>query len=263
LLEVAIVQLASPAFDDSNENLLARVTQLEEAVKQLKEQGVAAALPPAPVNPATGRAKIGGRASVQTPAPADASTPTDRRATGDPSEPVSVPVVETPQEPQPKAAQPETEAKPETNDGSLPDPSQAWPQITESMKGLSKALFKPAVIESFDGKKLTIKMPSNTPLQRAREREAEVVAAVKAVCGVACTVTFVQADPTSGTERPKIEETPEPATIDKIVAEDPHKVIDLNETVVAENADDPLVTMLQSEFPEGSIVDGDSTATER
>ncbi len=251
LLEVAIVQLASPAFDDSNENLLARVAQLEEAVKQLKENGVAAALPPAPVNPATGRAKIGGRASAPT---VDPSVPTESPSTGDPTGPVVAPVVASTPEPQPDPVQVSDATK---------DPAQAWPQITDSMKGLSKALFKPAVIESFDGKKLTIKMPSNTPLQRAREREAEVVAAVKSICGVVCSVTFVQADPTSGTERPKIETPPETPTIDKIVADDPHKAIDLNETVVVESADDPLVKILQSEFPEGSVVDDDTSPNER
>jgi DNA polymerase-3 subunit gamma/tau len=252
LLEVAIVRLSSPAFDDSNENLLARVSQLEDAVKLLKEQGVAAALPPAPVNPATGRAKIGGRASApvsaSVSASVDASVPTERAIPVDKTEPEPAPVVET------VATPPQPDAGEATK-----DPAQAWPQITDSMKGLSKALFKPAVVESFDGKKLTIKMPSNTPIQRAREREGEIVAAVKAVCGVTCTVTFVQADPTSGTERPKIEETPEPPTIDKIVANDQLKAIDLSETVVVEDADDPLVKILQSEFPEGSIIDEDSS----
>lgn len=58
LLEVAIVQLSSPLFDDSTENLLARMSQLEETVRQLKENGVAAALPPPPLNPTTGRERL-------------------------------------------------------------------------------------------------------------------------------------------------------------------------------------------------------------
>ena len=246
LLEVAIVQLASPVFDDSNENLLARISQLEEAVKQLKENGVAAALPPPPLNPTTGRAKIGGRASSPTQeTPRDASVPTPR---------VQEPTAETPQ---PVVV---TETVPPA-DGA--DPAQAWPQITDSLKGLAKALFKPAVVESFDGKKIVVRMPANTPLQRAREREAELVAAIKKVCGVACTVQFNQADATGGIERPVIEDAPEkPETIDKIVEKDPFAAIDLNETVAANDAPDALMEALQSSFPQGSIVDDGTSSTE-
>ena len=250
LLEVAIVQLSSPVFDDSNENLLARISQLEEAVKHLKENGVAAALPPPPLNPTTGRAKIGGRASSPTQeTPRDASAPTPR---------VEQPTTETPT-PEPVPVVAKEEATPV--DGA--DPAQAWPQITDSLKGLAKALFKPAVVESFDGKKIVVRMPANTPLQRAREREAELVAAIKKVCGVACTVQFNQADPTAGTERPVIDDAPEkPETIDKIVEKDPFAPIDLSETVVANDAPDALMEALQSSFPQGSIVDDDSSSTE-
>ena len=246
LLEVAIVQLSSPVFDDSNENLLARISQLEEAVKQLKENGVAAALPPPPLNPTTGRAKIGGRASSPTQeTPRDASVPTAR---------VEEPTAETPT--------PVVVAEQSTPVDAA-DPAQAWPQITDSLKGLAKALFKPAVVESFDGKKIVVRMPANTPLQRAREREAELVAAIKKVCGVACTVQFNQADATGGIERPVIEETPEkPETIDKIVEKDPFAAIDLNETVVVQDAPDALMEALQSSFPQGSIVDDDTSSTE-
>ncbi len=268
LLEVALVQLASPVFDDSNENLLARMSQLEDAVKQLKEQGVAAALPPPPVDPATGRAKIGGRASSSAPAapPPSASKPSpdpsapepraqvpaaDETRTPeakDPSTPVAVPVADTP------SVQANDQGK---------DPSQAWPQITDAMKGLSKALFKPAVVESFDGKKITVRMPANTPLQRARERESELVAAIKNVCGIACTVQFVQADPTSGTERPKETDEPGVQTIDKIVAQDPMAPVDISETIPVNEAIDPILEALQSQFPQGSLVDDDTGSTER
>jgi DNA polymerase-3 subunit gamma/tau len=246
LLEVAIVQLSSPVFDDSNENLLARISQLEEAVKQLKENGVAAALPPPPLNPTTGRAKIGGRASSPTQeTPRDASAPTPRVEEQTAETPTPVVVAE------------------ESTPVDAADPAQAWPQITDSLKGLAKALFKPAVVESFDGKKIVVRMPANTPLQRAREREAELVAAIKKVCGVACTVQFNQADATGGIERPVIEETPEkPETIDKIVEKDPFAAIDLNETVVVQDAPDALMEALQSSFPQGSIVDDDTSSTE-
>lgn len=247
LLEVAIVQLSSPVFDDSNENLLARISQLEEAVKQLKENGVAAALPPPPLNPTTGRAKIGGRASSPTQeTPRDASVPTPR---------AEQPTAETPV---PVVAAEEASAP---VDGA--DPAQAWPQITDSLKGLAKALFKPAVVESFDGKKIVVRMPANTPLQRAREREAELVAAIKKICGVSCTVQFDQADATGGIERPVIADEPEkPETIDKIVEKDPFAAIDINETVVASDAPDALMEALQSSFPQGSIVDDDTAPTE-
>jgi DNA polymerase-3 subunit gamma/tau len=253
LLEVAIVQLSSPVFDDSNENLLARIGQLEDAVKQLKEHGVAAALPPPPLNPATGRAKIGGRATTSS---SDPSTPTPRVE--------APPVVEEPaaEVPSQPAVIPPKEKEPEpvTPDAGGKDPAQAWPQITDSLKGLAKALFKPAVVESFDGKKITVRMPANTPLQRAREREAEVVAAIKSVCGVSYTLHFVQADPTGGIERPVVADKPD--TIDKIVEKDPFAAVDLSETVAVTDAIDPLVEALQSKFPDGSFSSDDSSSPE-
>ncbi|MFN5601593.1 MAG: DNA polymerase III subunit gamma/tau [Acidimicrobiaceae bacterium] len=254
LLEVAIVQLSSPVFDDSNENLLARIGQLEEAVKQLKENGVAAALPPPPLNPATGRAKIGGRA---TPSSNDASTPTPRV---EDAPVVDEPAVEVPTAPE-VTPPVEKEPEPVVHDAGAKDPAQAWPQITDSLKGLAKALFKPAVVESFDGKKITVRMPANTPLQRAREREAEVVAAIKSVCGITCTLQFVQADPTGGIERPVVDDKPE--TIDKIVEKDPFAPVDISETVAVTDAIDPLVEALQAKFPDGSFSSDDSSSLEQ
>lgn len=257
LLEVAVVQLSSPSFDDSTENLLARISQLEDAVKKLKETGVASALPPPPVNPTTGKAKIGGRATgaagTSRPTPAAASTAETSR---DISRPITEPVATgtssgdaTTQTPQPA-----------TTDQSSPtgDPIQMWPQITETMKGLAKAMFKPAVAESFDGKVLTIKLPANTPVKRAEDQSKAVTEAVKSLCGLTCVVKFVQADPTSGIERPVIDDAPK--TIDKIVAEDPFAAIDLAETIPAEDALDPMLEALQNSFPGGSLVDDDPSS---
>ena len=278
LLEVAVVQLAAPSFDDSNENLLARISQLEEAVKQLKANGVAAALPPAPVNPATGRAKIGGRAAAgAAAAPSAASNPTPATSPGTsangevPTADSAAPSMNTQTTSTPAASDntaptvvPESLSEVEAPANAAPsgDPAQMWPQVTDAMKGLPKAIFKPAIVESFDGKKLTIKLPANTPLKRAQDQSAAVVDAVKQVCGVTCVVLFTQADPTSGIERPPapvVVEEEKPKTIDKIVEEDPYAEIDMKETVAAHDAIDPMLAALQESFPDGVVID-DTTA---
>jgi DNA polymerase-3 subunit gamma/tau len=247
LLEVAVVQLSSPSFDDSNENLLARIAQLEEAVKKLKEQGVAAALPPPPVNPSTGRAKIGGRVATGGTGPIP-------KPTADPSSPTPQPEQVAPITPEPSPVNEPASAPAAASGG---DPVQMWPQITESMKGIAKAIFKPAIVESFDGKVLTIKLPANTPVKRAQDQSSAVVTAVKEMCSVTCVVNFTQADPTGGIERPQIDNTPK--TIDKVVAEDPYAAIDMAETVAVQDAADPMLEALLDSFPDGSLVDDDSS----
>jgi DNA polymerase III subunit gamma/tau len=280
LLEVAVVQLAAPSFDDSTENLLARISQLEDAVKQLKEQGVASALPPAPLNPATGRAKIGGRAAVGSSAvksAAVASAPSENtqataapastkntQATGAPAVSVEAtdearagdgsPIMSEAK--QGESASGETASSTALASG---DPAQMWPQVTDAMKGLPKAIFKPAIVESFDGKKLTIKLPANTPVKRAQDQSVAVVDAVKKVCGVTCTVVFTQADPTSGIERPSAPvEEKKPKTIDKIVEDDPYAEVDMKETTAVHDAIDPVLAALQDTFPDGVVIDDTS-----
>ncbi len=252
LLEVAVVQLASPVFDDSAENLLARISQLEEAVKTLRENGIAAALPQAPINPATGRAKIGGLAGNTAPVAVPVADATPVIA------PVAEPAAVTKEIPLPVAA--ETPAKP-AETAAVPaagtaDPAQMWPQITDAMRGLAKAMFKPAVVQSVDGKKIMLRLPSNTPMKRAQEQLPTVVEAIKQVCGATFVVTLVQADPTApgGMARPVLSE-PEVRTIVDDVAEDPFAAIDINDTVLAVDAVDPLLAALHDTFPGGSIVE--------
>jgi DNA polymerase-3 subunit gamma/tau len=257
LLEVAVVQLSSPVLDNSTENLLARVGQLEEAVKVLREKGIAAAAPQAPLNPATGRAKIGGHATGGTERPAQAAPQAPDAPA--PAEPVAAAEAANTSE-NPASAVDNAPAVDDTPaSGSGVDPAQAWPQITDAMRGIAKAIFKPAVIESVEGKKIVIRLPNNTPVKRAQEQVATVVAAIKQVCGTTYAVTLVQADPTSpaGMKRPVIAEVDETEqkTIDIVVAEDPYAEIDLSETIAIDNAVDPMLEALTSSFPEGVIMD--------
>ena len=271
LLEVAVVQLASPAFDDSNENLLVRISQLEEAVKNLRANGIAAAVPPAPVNPATGRAKIGGLATAGAGAPAPAGTtpPTTAPTTqtsggvsevvagasdGDGAEETLTPKAEVSSVAVAGGVAP---AVPTPAEATAVDPAQVWPQITDAMKGLAKAMFKPAVVESVDGKKVVLRLPNNTPMARAKEQLPNVVAAMKQVCGTTFALTLVQADPTApgGMSRPVIAE---PANIVEEVANDPFAEIDMNETTAVHDAVDPFLDALTSSFPGGSVIDDES-----
>ncbi len=249
LLEVAVVQLASPILDDSIDNVLARVQQLEEAVKILRENVVAAALQPAPVNLATGRAQIGGRAAAGSAITAPVARPPEDSITASqnndtpisPSVVVTDPVVNT-----------ELVAEPKSNAASL-DPSQAWPQITDSMRGIAKALFKPAMVESVDGKKVIVRIPNNTPIKRAQEHMKTLTDAMKEVCGDVYVVTFVQADPTApgGMSRPVIK--PEKTTIIEEVAADPFAAVNPDEFIEGVKATNSLIDALMNEFPGGSI----------
>lgn len=251
LLEVAVVQLASPVFDDSAENLLARISQLEEAVKTMRENGIAAALPQAPINPATGRAKIGGLAGNTAPVAVPVADATPVLTV------VAEPAPVTKEIPVPAQAEtPATPAEPVITSVGTADPAQMWPQITDAMRGLAKAMFKPAVVQSVEGKKIMLRLPSNTPMKRAQEQLPTVVEAIKQVCGATFVITLVQADPTApgGMTRPVFTE-PEVRTIVDEVADDPFAAIDINDTVLAVDAVDPLLAALHDTFPGGSVVE--------
>jgi hypothetical protein len=214
-------------------------------------------LPQAPINPTTGRAKIGGHAN------GDTSTGMQRPTTPEPQSVVptqadaSAPLaVTTTNDETPHTGTPTEVPVPAQAPAGTVDPAQVWPQITDAMRGLAKAMFKPAVIESVDGKKVVLRLPNNTPMKRAQEQLPTVVAAMKQVCGMTYAVTLVQADPTSpgGMTRPVIVE-PEVANIVDEVASDPYAEIDLAETTSAVDAVDPFLAALHNTFPEGSIID--------
>lgn len=243
LLEVAVVKLAAPAFDDAAENLLVRVKQLEEAVRDLRANGVAAQVPPAPINTATGRAKVGGLAASDTGGIV-------REPTGPVASPVVDPTPAAADRPAPAAADTVADSAGDPPSG---DPAQMWPQIVDSLKNFAKALFKPTSVASVDGRVVTVRLPSNTPVKRAEEQVGALQSAVEAMCGGKWRVVFVQADPTGGIERPKIDEpaAPEARTIVDEVRDDPFAPVDPSELIDASGAPDPLEEALRDKFPGG------------
>jgi DNA polymerase-3 subunit gamma/tau len=236
LLEVAMVKLSAPSFDDSFDNLVARIQQLEEALKTLKEKGVAASLPPAPRDPSTGRARVGGRAA----------TPSPQKKTSDntaPTAPPSQPADDT--APTPASAPPAAAETPAHTGG---DPAQMWPQVIDSLTGFPKAIFKPSTVVSVEGTTVTVSVPSNTPMAKVEEHTAKLQAAIQKVCGAKYTLTFTQ-DPTAsrGIERPAVV----PNVADDLV--DDGDLSDLEDSVEIPKVDS--VDELFKAFPGGSVQD--------
>jgi len=240
LLEVAMVKLSAPAFDDSFDNLVARIQQLEEAMKTLKEKGVTASLPPAPRDPSTGKARVGGRATAPgAPAKSAPSASAKSDDTG-PTSPTAAPVASSSSPtPEPVAASTST---------SSGDPAQLWPQIIDSLTGFPKAIFKPASVVSVEGTTITVSVPSNTPMSKVEEHTAKLQAAIQIVCGTKFSLVFTQ-DPTAsrGIERPAAV----PEISDDVI--DDGDVRDLEDSVEIPKVDS--VDELFKAFPGGTVQD--------
>ena len=249
LLEVAAVQLSSPLFDDSMENLLVRIKQLEESVRELREKGVAAAVPPPPINPVSGKAKVGGLAGQSS----------SRETTNPVTKPKSDDVTAETPAPEVVPAEKKTESAPVARQESVSasgDPVQLWPQITESLSGLAKPLFKPASVASVDGNVVTVRLHGNTPVRRAEQNAKSLVAAIEKMCGGTWRVNFQPGDATGGIERPETDNSqPTERTIVDEVREDPYAPVDEAELITANDAVDPTLETLMEHFPQGRIED--------
>ena len=244
LLEVAIVKLASPDTDDSFAALSSRIAALEERIVELMAGGVSV-LPPAPVNPGSGRAKIGGRATggrdttapnARPDAPAAAGNPAP---TADPSAPGPAP--EPGPSTEPPAAGPEPQAS---------DPAQAWPQVVEGLRALAKAIFRPATVESVENNVVTVRIPANTPMDKAEQQLPALTAELRRRCGARYSVALVK-DDTSATERPS--EPTKPRTIVEEVAEDDFSPVDPADILPGEVHEDHAVDILSNMFPDGKV----------
>ncbi len=167
LIEVTLVQLCRQRESgDDVAGLAARVAKLERA---------AAAPPaaPAPVDPTTGRAKLGGRAQqpASTPAaaaPASAPTPT----------------------PEPIAAA--------ASGGD--DLVTVWnDQVRPNLRGLTRALFAPVEVVAAAGDVVTLSAPNPTHQAKCEQQIADVERALREVTGRPVTVRWESvsgADPT-------------------------------------------------------------------
>ena len=165
MLEVAMVGLTNRSSSgDDLSSLISRIERLESGVVR---EPSAPIVRPAPINPATGKAQLGGKA-------------------GGASAPPSPTV----------ASEPATDAQVVAK----------WPEVVSSLKPLVRALYSVVAPLSVSGDVLMVSAPNATHVKKAEEHQKAVESAVEKVLGRNLSLQFSAAapkDPTSPTQRAK------------------------------------------------------------
>ncbi|MEI6742801.1 MAG: DNA polymerase III subunit gamma/tau [bacterium] len=213
LFEVAMVRISHVAESGDSSALLARIERLEKLVERGAVVTAQAAPTPPPVDPTTGRAKLGGAVRQST----GNTGPIARPQT--PSAPPATVVTATP-----------TPAKPVGTVGEM------WPSVLASLKPLVRALYSPCVVGVSSVDAVTLNAPNTVHKERCADHLVVVVGAYEAAMGVAITVSLGVSEGTAKdpTDRLSKARKPVPET-DEV----PHDNIDPNELI-----DAPLVSVV-------------------
>jgi hypothetical protein len=214
LFEVAMVRISHVAESGDSSALLARIERLEKLVER---GGVApaqvAATPPPPVDPTTGRAKLGGAVRQST----GNTGPIARPQT--PSAPPATVVTASP-----------TPAKPVGAVGEM------WPSVLASLKPLVRALYSPCVVGVSSVDAVTLNAPNAVHKERCADHLAVVASAYGSIMGVAINVTLGVSEGTAKDSTDRLVKARKPVLETDDV---PHDNIDPSELI-----DAPLVPVV-------------------
>lgn len=168
ILEVALVRLVHQELDMGLESVVARLARLE---KEFENRPV---LAPAPVNPSTGRAVLGGRVSA------------------DPSGPLVRPVAETPQAESGQATK-KSATPPATSESptrTLQSAVENWSvAVLDELKGMHRAILKMADPVVRDGG-VVLQIDNEPSAARVRKYMDEFTSVIHRAAGGACPVTI-------------------------------------------------------------------------
>ena len=209
LVEVALVQLTHVEAGGDLGALTARIERLEQAAKTgggLPGSGHAPA-GAAPVDPATGRAVLGGRAKVPATPPAAPTTP---------SPPAPAPA-STAGSTAPDAATPGPADAPAATGISVPD---AWESTVKAgMKPIVRALYSAGSFSGHDGTTWHFNVPNAAHGKKCDEHRADVEAALSAAVGSPITIVIGEGavddpdhpapTPAAGSPRPTAPRSPD------------------------------------------------------
>jgi DNA polymerase-3 subunit gamma/tau len=201
LLEVALVQLTHQAASNDVSALLDRLDKLEQQVAS----GVAAAPAPrpAPVDPATGRAALGGRARppAAAPAAAPAPAPTAAPAAAPPAAaappPAAPAAADTTPPPAPTpaptpASAPAAPVAPAASGNLVADAAARWAtEIKPKLKGLARALYSNTTLLGERNGAFALGVANDATRQKCDDHRADVEAAIASVVGGKVSVLLV------------------------------------------------------------------------
>jgi DNA polymerase-3 subunit gamma/tau len=186
LLEVALVQLTHDAASGDMGAVLDRLDRLEKSVA---EGGPRAATPASPVDPATGRVQLGGRARREAP-----SAPPRQLAASEavPARPSPAAAAAPAPASGTDADRAPTAPAAASGQGAAEQAAAAWQtQIVPGLKPLVRAIFSvPRVLGVRNGA-LTLGAPNDAHRAKCEQHRAEVEAAIATVVGAKVTLSVV------------------------------------------------------------------------
>ena len=233
LLEVALMKLCSPSDAGDLTGLISRIERLEQAVARGGVSPAAAAptSAPPPVDPTTGRAKLGGAVRTQTTAPKPTASSTPRPATPAPAEPPAAPV-------------------PAKSGGS---PADMWPQVLTSLKPLVRALYSACSVSSPTPDTVVISAPNAVHQAKCNEHAATVAAAFQQISGQKVSLNVAVGDAPKDSTAPVARGGRAKAVVDDLIPDDDIDPTDLSDMPTA-----PVETTfdrITKAFPGSQIID--------
>lgn len=175
LLEVALVRLTSPAVGTDLQSLNARLERLERTVAQ-GGNATGPVTRPAPTDPATGRALLGGRARTGAATDPTPTAGTPRSAPAAPPPPVA-----TPNEPNTAGANAEVGAAPAN---SAADLGTLFENVVKpGLRGMAKAIFITLRSNGMRDGALVVVVPNDGHAKKAAEYQKDIEKALSAAAG--------------------------------------------------------------------------------
>ena len=228
ILEVALVRLVHRQLDTGLDGVLARVEKLE---RELSERGAAPA--PAPVNPSTGRAVLGGRVARD---PSGSTVRPDN--TGGSTRP----------EPSPAPASDSPEPEPAPSGGSVQAVVDGWSDlVVGTFAGMRRAVAQMAKPAERNGT-LVLVVDNEHAAKRVSEYLDDITAAVHKAAGARCVVEVRVAD--DNKPAPKRKKATDPLDEHEMSIDDIEKL----PTATAKSAEEELLDA----FPDAKFITEDS-----